>query len=124
MYFIFVSRDSSFGIAAPYGLDGLGSNTGRGENFRIHPNRSWSPYSPAIQLVSGLFPDKAAGVWPNHPPHLGPSLRKEQSYTYTPLPGLRGLFFYEVYFHFYPHNSDSDPRIFSTKQITQNTFIF
>ena len=34
------------------------------------------------------------------PPHLGPRLKKEYSYTSTPLVGLRGLFWGELYMFF------------------------
>jgi hypothetical protein len=36
----------------------------------------------------------------DHPPHLMPRLKKELSYTFTPIPGLRGLFQGDVYFIF------------------------
>ena len=39
--------------------------------------------------------------WPgrgfDHPPHLGPRLKKEQNYTSIPTRGLRGLFQIEMY---------------------------
>ena len=33
----------------------------------------------------------------NYPPHLAPRLKKEQSYTSTPLLGIHGLFYGELY---------------------------
>jgi hypothetical protein len=56
-------RDSSVGIATGYGLDGQGSNPGRGEIFRTSPDR---PEGPPSLLYNGyrVFPwGKAAGAW-------------------------------------------------------------
>jgi len=52
--------------------------------FRTRPDRPWGP--PSL-LYSGyrIFPGgKAAGAW-CYSPHLVPRLKKEQSYTSTPL---------------------------------------
>jgi hypothetical protein len=51
------------GIATGYGLDGPGSNPGRGEIFRTRTDRPWGP--PSF-LYNGyrVFPTgKAAGAW-------------------------------------------------------------
>jgi len=40
-----VGRDSSVGIATGYGLDGPGSNPGKGEIFRTSPDRPLGPPS-------------------------------------------------------------------------------
>jgi hypothetical protein len=86
------SRNSSVGIETRYGMDGPGSNTGEGEIFRTCPDRPWGPHS---LLYNGyrVFPGgTAAGRGDDHPPHLGPKLKKEKSYTSTLPLGLRGLF--------------------------------
>jgi hypothetical protein len=54
-----------------------GSNTGRGEIFRTHPDRPWGP--PSL-LYNGyrVFPgNKRRGRGVDHPPHLEPRLSKE-----------------------------------------------
>ena len=57
--YIFEGRDSLFGIATRYGLDGLGIESrlgGKGRNFP-HPSRpALEPTHPLIQWVSGAFP--------------------------------------------------------------------
>jgi hypothetical protein len=62
--------DSSVGIATRYGLDGQGieSRWGRGEIFRISPDRPWGlPASYA--LGTGCFPGvKRPGRGVDHPP--------------------------------------------------------
>ena len=58
-----VGRDSPICIATCYGLDGPGSNHGKGEIFRALPERPWGPLS---LLYNGywVFPGgKAAGAW-------------------------------------------------------------
>ena len=52
------------------------------------------PTQPPIQLVPGV---KWPGRDVDHPPHLAPRLKKEQSYTPTPPLSLRGLFQSELY---------------------------
>ena len=43
-------------------------------------------------MGTGSFPGlKRPGSGVDHPPHLAPRLKKEQSYTFTPPLGLRGL---------------------------------
>jgi hypothetical protein len=54
---------SSVGVATGYGLDGPGSNSGRGEFFRTRPDR---PGGPPSLFSNGdrVFPGgKAAGAW-------------------------------------------------------------
>ena len=61
-------------------------------------------YSAPVQTGPGAHPAsytmgtesfpgvKRPGLGVDHPPHLAPRLKKEYSYTSTPLLGLRGLF--------------------------------
>ena len=59
-----------------------------------HPSRpALRPTQPPIQQVPGI--SRGRGV--DHPPHLAPRLKKEQSYTSTPPLGLRGPFQVELY---------------------------
>ena len=58
-----VGRDSSVGIATRYGLDGPGSNLGRGEIFRNRPDRPWGPPSLLYRGCRVIPGDKAAGVF-------------------------------------------------------------
>jgi hypothetical protein len=56
-------RDSCYGIATGYGLDGPGLESGGGEIFRTRPYRPWGPPS---HLYNGrrVFPEgKTAGAW-------------------------------------------------------------
>ena len=56
-------------------------------------------YPASYTMGTGSFPEvKWPGHGVDHPPHLAPSLKKEQSYTSTPPLGLRGLFQGELYF--------------------------
>jgi len=49
---------------------------------------------------TGFFPGvKRPGRGVDHPPHLAPRLKKEYRYTSTPLLGLRGLLWGELYLH-------------------------
>jgi hypothetical protein len=89
-----MGRDSSVGIATRYGLDGPVIESWCRRDFP-HPSRpALGPNQPPTQWVPGLFPgSKAAGggVASTTHPHLAQRLKKEKSYTYTPLLGLRGL---------------------------------
>ena len=54
-------------------------------------------------MDTGSFPGvKRPGRGDDHPPHLAPRLKKEQSYTSTPSLGLRGLSQGELYLYLYP----------------------
>jgi hypothetical protein len=56
IYFNFVGRDSSVGIATRYGLDGPGIETRRGEIFRSRPDRPWGPPSLLYNGYRVSFP--------------------------------------------------------------------
>ena len=83
-----------------------GSNPSRGEIFRNRPDRPWGPPSP-YTMGTGFF----LGVnWPesgvDHPPHFVPRLKKEQSYTSTPLWAFVACYrveFYLYYIYIYIH---------------------
>ena len=54
-------------------------------------------------MGTGSFPGvKRLGRSVDHPPHLAPRLKKEQSYTSTPHLGLRGLLQGELYLYLLP----------------------
>ena len=69
------------------------SNPSGGEIFRTCPDRPCGPPSLPYNGYRVSFPGvKRPGRGVDHPPHLAPRLKKEQSYTSTPLLGLRSLF--------------------------------
>ena len=70
-----------------------GSNPGGDEIFRTHPDRPWGPPCLLYNGYRVSFPGvKRPGHGVDHPPHLALRLKKEYSYSSTPLLGLRGLF--------------------------------
>jgi hypothetical protein len=63
-FILFVSRDSSVGIATRYGLDGPGIETRFGiEIFRTRPERPWGPPSLLYNEDRNFPGDRAAGAW-------------------------------------------------------------
>ena len=82
------------GIAARYGLDGLGIET-RWRRDLPHPSSpALEPTQPPVQLVTGSLSrgQSCEGVAFTTNPHLAPRLKKEYSYTSTSPLGLHGLF--------------------------------
>ena len=56
-----------------------------GENIScFRPDRPWGPSSLLYKGYRAFTGGKAAGAWSYHPPHQGPRLKKEYSYTSTP----------------------------------------
>jgi hypothetical protein len=80
-----VGRDSSVCIATRYGLDGPGIESRWGRDFP-HPYRSAAGAYPTFYTMdTGSFPEvRRPGCGVDHPPHLAPRLKKEDSYTSTP----------------------------------------
>jgi hypothetical protein len=62
----------------------------RGEIFRYLPDRPWSP-SSLLYIGYKVAVPGVRRLGRNHPPHLAPRLKKECSYTFTPLLCLHGL---------------------------------
>ena len=62
-----VGRDSSFGIATRYGLDGPGIESRWGRVFRHLSNPALGPTQPPTQWVPGLSRGYSGRVV-NHPP--------------------------------------------------------
>jgi hypothetical protein len=60
---IYKGQNRAVGIAAPYGLDTRGSNSGGGEIFCTRPDWPWGPPSLLIQWVPGFPGGKAARAW-------------------------------------------------------------
>jgi hypothetical protein len=78
-------RDSAFGIAIRYGLDGPGIESQWGEIFRSRPDRPWSPPSLLYNRYRVFPGGKAAGTW-RWPPTLSNTEVKErvEQYLYSP----------------------------------------
>ena len=68
-----------------------GSKFGVGEIFRTRPNRPWAHPASYTLGTGPLLGVKRPGRGVDHPPHLAPRLKKQQSYTSTPPLGLRDL---------------------------------
>jgi hypothetical protein len=84
-----VDRDSSVGIAAV-----RGSNPGEREILRTRLHRP-SSHLASYKMGTGSFPAvKRRGVALTTHTHLAPRLKKEQSYTCTPLCAFKAS--YEV----------------------------
>jgi hypothetical protein len=92
-YYKQAGRDSIAGIETRYGLDGTRIEFRGGEAFCSQPDRSQTTCSLLYNGYRVSFPGvKRPRSGANHPPHLAPRLKKEQSYTSTSPLGLRGLF--------------------------------
>jgi hypothetical protein len=86
-----VDRDSSVGIANRYGLDGPGIES-----------RWEARFSATVQTGSGNHPaSHTVGTGSlscvDKPPHVEPRLKREYSYISTPLLGVRGLFYGDLF---------------------------
>ena len=114
-----------------------GSNPGGSEVFRIVQNGHW-PHTASCTVATGLFlRAKRPGRDIDLSPPLAPRLKKEYSYTFTPLypvPSPRTFianymvkflyfhlsrydyFAYEIYKHF--HDSAKSPKLFRAAVIT------
>jgi len=81
-----VGWNSSVDIATRYGLDGPGIESRWAARFSA-PVRTGSDAHPASYTMgTGSFPGgKRQGRGVDHPLHLAPRLKKEESYTSTPL---------------------------------------
>jgi hypothetical protein len=77
MYFFFVGRDSSVGVATRYGLDGLGIESRRGRDFP-HPSRPPPGTHPASYTMgTGSFSGvKRPGCGVDHNPQLAARLKE------------------------------------------------
>jgi len=88
-----VGRDSSVSIATRYGLDGPGIESRWGTRFSAIVQTGPGAHPATYTMGTGSFPGvQRPGCGVDHPPHLGPRLKKELRYTSTPTMGLRGLF--------------------------------
>ena len=71
-----------------------GSNPEGVEIFRTSTDRPWGPHRLLCNGYRVSFPRiERSGRGIDHPSHLVPRSKKEQSYTSTPLMGLHDLFF-------------------------------
>ena len=88
-----LGRDSSVGKANRYGLDGPGVESRWGARFsapvQTGPGAHPAPYTMGTGSLPGV---KRPGRGVDHPSHLAPKLRKEQSYNSFPPLVLRDLF--------------------------------
>ena len=86
-------RDSSVGIATRYGLDGSGIESRGVGGFSAPVQKYPGAYPVSYTVGTGSFPGvKRPGRGVDHPHHLAPMLRKEQSYNPSSTLVLRGLF--------------------------------
>ena len=94
-----VDRDGSVGIATRYEVDGPGIESRWGARFSA-PVQTGPEAHPALLYNEHrvFLREKRPGRGVHHPPHLAPRLKKEYSYTCTPV-GLRGLFKDELYLY-------------------------
>ena len=77
-----------------------GSNHNGDEIFRTRPDRPWGPASLLYNGYRISLPElKRLGRGVNNTPHLSPRLKKEYSYTYSPLCAF--VESYRVKFTFY-----------------------
>ena len=103
-----MGQDSTVGITTRCGLYGLGIESRRGEIFRTRPDRPWG--QPSL-LYNGYRVSLMGGglKWPEHgvehPPHLAPRLKKEESYTSTSPLSFHVLFLGELN----PLNTELNP---------------
>jgi len=73
-----VDRDTSFGIATRYGLDGPGIESRWGRDFPHLARPALGPTQPPIQWVPGLSQGLSGrGVALTIHPHLAPTLKEE-----------------------------------------------
>jgi hypothetical protein len=93
---------SRYSDSLPAGESGERIPAGEGRDFP-HPSiPALGPTHPPTQWVPLSFPGaKRPGRGVDHPPHLAPRLKKEQSYTSTPPLGLRGVLYGELYLYLY-----------------------
>jgi hypothetical protein len=83
-----VGRDTVVSIATCYGLDGPVIEYRWGRDFS----------APVQTVGNGFFSGiKRPGRGVDHPPHLAARLKEEYSYTSTPLLGVLGVFWNEIY---------------------------
>ena len=88
-----VGRDSSVCIATRYGLDGPGIEYRLEARFSTPVQTGPGAHPASRTMRAGSFPGvkRGRGVALTTHPHLAPRLKKEHSYTSTPLLGLGGM---------------------------------
>jgi hypothetical protein len=84
---VVVGRDSSVGIATRYGLDGSGDRFTMGARFFAAVQTGPGAHPASYTMGTGSLPRgySGRGVELTTHPHLVPRLKKEYSYTCTPL---------------------------------------
>ena len=94
-------RDSSDGIGTRYGLDGPRIESRWRRDFPRPSRPAHGAHPPSYTMSTGSLsqglkrPERGA----NHPPHLAPRLKKDQSYTSTSSLELHGLFQGDLYLY-------------------------
>jgi hypothetical protein len=79
-------RDSSVGIVTGYGLDGPRIESRWRRDFSHTSRPALRPTQPPVQWVPGLSQgEKRPGRGADHPPYSSVEVKKEWSYTSTPL---------------------------------------
>ena len=86
-------------MAIRFGLHGPGIKYRWGRDFP-HPSRTaLGPTQPSVYWTLSLSGVKRVRCRVDHPTHLTPRLKKEESYTCTSPLRIHGLFQGEVYLH-------------------------
>jgi hypothetical protein len=96
-----VGRDSSVGIATRQGLDGLGIESRLGARYAAPAQTGPVAHPSSYTMGTGSFPGvKRPGSGVDHPLPSSTEFKERAELYLTPLLGLRGLFYRELYlFH-------------------------
>jgi len=105
-----VGRGSSVGIATRYSLDGPGIESQWEARFSTPVQTSPGAYAASRAKDTRSFPGvKRPGGGVDHPSHLAPGLKKEQSYTSTPRWICVACSRVNFTFIFYLYTTEDDP---------------
>jgi len=99
--FLYKGRDNAVGIVACCGVDGSGIESQWGARFSAPVHTSHGAHPASYRMGTGTFPGvKQPGGDVDGPPHLELRLKKEYSYTTTPLWAFIVYFRVKLYLYF------------------------